>query len=432
MKTQRKSRQDTSQQNGTWVAPLTVSPATLPAPPGWQWHLLRDLARLESGHTPSRYRPDWWGGDIPWLALPDIRKLDGQVVHATTEYTNKDGIANSSARILPAGTVCLSRTASVGFVTKLGRPMATSQDFVNWVCGPDLDPDFLLHLLIAARDCIREQSSGAIHKTVYVPTVKAFRVCAPPLAEQKRIAGILKEQMAAVERARAAAQAQLEAAQSLPAAYMREVFDSAQARKWPRVGLKVIASIRGGVQKTPARNPVSFHRPYLTVRNVQRGYLDLSQLERFELSLVELDTLRLQRGDLLIVEGNGSLNHIGRNAIFEGDIEDCVHQNHIIRVRLDSSRASPRFVSRYLNSPAGMAQMIEKAQTTSGLFSLSAEKVSGLTVPLPPIDVQDDVLRSITEELAVSDRLIAKVTEQIEFVDGLSSAFLRQAFRGKL
>lgn len=119
--------------------PLSTG-SSITTPPGWRWHRLLDLARLESGHTPGRKRPEWWGGEVPWLAPPDIRRLDCREAHETLERTNADGLANSSARMLPPGTVCLSRTASVGFVTILGREMATSQDFVNWICGPELDP----------------------------------------------------------------------------------------------------------------------------------------------------------------------------------------------------------------------------------------------------------------------------------------------------
>ena len=118
----------------------------------FRWIRLKDVARLESGHTPSRRRPEWWGGDVPWLALPDIRKLHGKYAYETAENTNDAGLANSSARLLPIGTVCVSRTASIGFVTLLGRPMATSQDFCNWICDPDrLDPDFLMYAFMAAQ-----------------------------------------------------------------------------------------------------------------------------------------------------------------------------------------------------------------------------------------------------------------------------------------
>src|SRR5439155_1330918 len=134
--------EDTTQMPKGW-RPLAVGPTPSFAPLGWAWHTLTDLARLETGHTPSREHPEWWQGSIPWIALPDIRKLDGKIAFEASEYTNAEGIANSSARVLPAATVVLSRTASVGFVTIMGREMATSQDFVNWVCGPELDPHFL-------------------------------------------------------------------------------------------------------------------------------------------------------------------------------------------------------------------------------------------------------------------------------------------------
>jgi len=207
------------------ITPLAVSGEHLPAPKGWRWISLTDVTRLESGHTPSRYHPEWWGGDIPWLALPDIRALDGKVALETTERTNPEGIAHSSARLLPTGTVCLSRTASVGFVTILGRPMATSQDFVDWVCGPELHSPFLAFLLRASREYIRSLSSGAIHKTVYMPTVKAFRVCIPKLDEQVRIANDLQQKQEATDSMLQALEVQKGTIESLPAALLRRAFN---------------------------------------------------------------------------------------------------------------------------------------------------------------------------------------------------------------
>lgn len=163
-----------------------VAAATDPIATGWEWVMLGEVARLESGHTPSRRRPEWWGGDVPWIALPDIRALDGREALATSEQTNALGLAHSSARLLPAGTVVLSRTASVGFVTVMGVPMATSQDFVNWVPGAKLRPWYLAHALIASRDYVRGLSEGAIHKTIYMPTLKGLRIRLPDIAQQDR------------------------------------------------------------------------------------------------------------------------------------------------------------------------------------------------------------------------------------------------------
>lgn len=200
-----------------------LAPST-PTKPGWKWHRLTSLARLATGHTPSRRCPEYWNGDIPWIQLPDIRALDGRVAMDTSEHTNALGIENSAAVRLPAGTVCLSRTASVGFVTIMGREMATSQDFVNWVCGPDLDPSFLMHLFIACRKPIRDLGSGAVHHTIYFPTVEQFSVCVPDPATQRRLAAELTQRLAAAERVIARCREELAAIEALPASLLRDAF----------------------------------------------------------------------------------------------------------------------------------------------------------------------------------------------------------------
>lgn len=191
---------------------------------GWHWHRLQQLAKLESGHTPSRKMPEWWGGDIPWLALPDIREADGKVIADTREHTNEKGVANSSARLLPKDTVALSRTASVGFVARFGRPMATSQDFANWICGRELDPGFLVHALRYSRPYLLTTASGAIHKTIYMNVLEDLRIFCPPLETQHRIAVELAEQLTAIDEARAAALRRVTAAEALEAALLREHF----------------------------------------------------------------------------------------------------------------------------------------------------------------------------------------------------------------
>ena len=170
---------------------LSVGMPDKPAPEGWRWTRLTDVARLETGHTPSRKRPEYWEGEIPWIGIKDATGNHGRKIHDTIQHTNQLGIANSSARILPENTVCLSRTASVGYVVVMGRPMATSQDFVNWVCSENLDSQFLKYVLLGERSAFLRFASGTTHQTVYFPEVKAFHVCLPPLPEQRAIAHIL-------------------------------------------------------------------------------------------------------------------------------------------------------------------------------------------------------------------------------------------------
>ena len=170
---------------------LSVGKPYKSIPETWSWTRLTDLARLESGHTPSRRRPEYWGGEIPWIGIRDATSNYGRTIYDTQQYTNQLGIDNSSARVLPEGTVCLSRTASVGYVVVMGRPMATSQDFVNWVCGDGINNHFLKYVLIAERESLNMFSMGTTHQTIYYPEVKAFHVALPPRDEQDAIVGLL-------------------------------------------------------------------------------------------------------------------------------------------------------------------------------------------------------------------------------------------------
>src|SRR5665213_845922 len=93
-------------------------------PSGWTWALLSDLADLGTGHTPSRKHAKYWGGNIPWIGVRDAGRHHGGTINETMQHVTQLGLANSSARLLPKETVCLSRTASVGYVVVMGKPMA--------------------------------------------------------------------------------------------------------------------------------------------------------------------------------------------------------------------------------------------------------------------------------------------------------------------
>ena len=159
-------------------------------PADWKLVTLTKVAKLESGHTPSREHPEYWGGNIPWLSLGDTNALDVLEVDQTAECITVNGIANSSARILPKDTVAFSRTATVGKATRLKRPMATSQDFANWICGPDLLPSYLVQVFRhMQREWLRLQE-GSTHQTIYMPVFKRLQILLPPIDEQKRIADV--------------------------------------------------------------------------------------------------------------------------------------------------------------------------------------------------------------------------------------------------
>ena len=164
---------------------------TIPA--SWQVTAITAVARLESGHTPSRKKLEYWGGDIPWISLGDVSDLNLRGKVGSKEMISKQGEEKSSARLLPAGTVVLSRTASVGRVATMGCSMATSQDYVNFVCGPDLRPDFLYFYFRALKPYWEFIAEGGGVRTIYYPFFKVLQVPVPPLPIQDEILKALSE-----------------------------------------------------------------------------------------------------------------------------------------------------------------------------------------------------------------------------------------------
>jgi len=152
-------------------------------------------------------------------------------------------------------------------------------------------------------------------------------------------------------------------------------------------------------------------------------------MKRFELFEGDLERFRLVDGDILIVEGNGSATEIGRCAVWAGEIDDCVHQNHIIRCRPVMLELTP-YVSRYLNSPGGIRMMQALAITTSGLYSLSVGKIRTIAIPLPPLAEQHRIVAKVDELMAICDGLEAQLATGQTERSRLLEALIHEALEG--
>ena len=177
-------------------------------------------------------------------------------------------------------------------------------------------------------------------------------------------------------------------------------------RDWVWTSVDRVAEVQGGIQKQPKRAPKQNSHPFLRVANVLRGRLDLSDVHQIELFGDELDRLRLRRGDLLVVEGNGSPTEIGRMAVWNAEIEGCVHQNHLIRIR-PHNEIIPEFVAYYWNSLEGSSSVTEVASSTSGLYTLNVGKIKQLCVPIAPIAEQRRIVAKLDELFSDLDAGVA-------------------------
>ncbi len=208
----------------------------------------------------------------------------------------------------------------------------------------------------------------------------------PAVAEQRRIAAIL-DQADALRAQRQQALAELE---KLAQAVFVEMFGDTvtNSMEWPFLPIGKLSDVQGGLQVTSARKELPIEAPYLRVANVHRGYLLLDEIKTIRATPAEVARTTLCTHDLLVVEGHGNPEEIGRAALWSGELRSCVHQNHLIRVRFDNSKVDPVYACTYLNSTGGRRHLLRAGKTTSGLNTISVSNVREAPVALPPVELQ--------------------------------------------
>jgi type I restriction enzyme S subunit len=192
-----------------------------------------------------------------------------------------------------------------------------------------------------------------------------------------------------------------------------------------------IGNITGGITKNSKRNALQKKLPYLRVANVYANELALDDVSEIGVEENEIERALLKKGDLLVVEGNGSADQIGRVAIWDGSISPCLHQNHIIKVRFDPPEVA-KYVLYWLLSKDGREQITRVASSTSGLYTLSLSKVSSLPIPLPPLDEQRRIVAEVERRLSVVREVESAVEAGLARAARLRQAILRSAFEGRL
>jgi type I restriction enzyme S subunit len=150
------------------------------------------ILRVESGGTPSTSVDEYWDGDVPWLTPKEITgNSDGLFVSRTERSITQIGLASSAAKLMPAGTVMLSKRAPVGAVAVNAVPMATNQGFLNFRCGPRIRPLYLAFWLRANKPYLDKVANGSTYPELYQNDLFEFEISVPPPEVQDQILAIL-------------------------------------------------------------------------------------------------------------------------------------------------------------------------------------------------------------------------------------------------
>jgi type I restriction enzyme S subunit len=405
---------------------LAVGMPSIAPPARWRWSPLSSIARLESGHTPSRKHPEYWGGPIPWISIQDARESHGRRIDSTLEHTNDVGIANSSARILPKNTVCLSRTASVGYVVVMGRPMATSQDFVNWVCTDQLNPDFLKYVFIAEGKELLRFASGSVHQTIYFPAAKAFHICHPSAAEQSSIVAILDQASEGIAAAKANAENNLENARAIFDGQLQSVFTQG-GEEWVEttIGEQIrFIDYRG---KTPVKTAHGIR--LITAKNVKMGFLQDKPME-----YIAADNYRTwmtrgipEKGDVLFTTEAPLANVAQLDTA-----EKVAFAQRIIIMQTKAETLDSTFL-KYLLLSQPIQHRIRTRGTGATVQGIKASLLKTIEISFPRSLVEQKRLVTKLEGLRDETQRLASIYERkLAALDALKKSLLHCAFMGEL
>jgi type I restriction enzyme S subunit len=419
-------------------------------PVGWARVALQDAAHVRLGrqrspknHVGPNMRPYLRAANVGWsgLLLDDVNMMNFSEDEASTYE-------------LVSGDVVMSEASgSIGEVGKPGvwRGQIPGCCFQNTLIRIRsrgvIDPDFLAHRLrleaLLARWADGTARGVGIHH-LGSTRLAVWEIELPPAREQSRIVAELERRLSHIDAAVAGLRI---AAKRLSAARDSVLWSAviphttAQSKDdglpslpagWAWSVLGDVADVAGGVTKDSKKqdDPTFVEVPYLRVANVQRGFLDLTQVTNIRVSPEKAQALRLVDGDILFNEG-GDRDKLGRGWVWEGQIADCIHQNHVFRARLREPRLHPKFVS-WVGNTFGRRWFEAAGKQTTNLASINMTALRTFPVPLPPAGLVVGLVAETERRLSLIDAAERIVAANLRRAAQLRKSLLFAAFSGQL
>lgn len=392
-----------------------------------------DLAQQIRGVTYSKSEAA--GAHAPGF-LPVLRA--GNITNHGLTYTDlvfvPESRVNPRQKIRRHDVLIAASSGSLDVVGKAGKAQADFNGGFGAFCkvlrpNERVDPNYFAHFFKTAnyRRTISSLAAGANINNLRSQHLDDLEIPLPSIVEQRRIAAIL-DQADAMRVKRREALAHLD---DLTQSIFLDMFgdsSTTNGHDWDLKTIGAVSDIQGGLTVNSARKTNPIEVPYLRVANVHRGRLELAQIKSLRATEREIDRTRLQVGDLLVVEGHGNADEIGRGALWDGSIDGCVHQNHLIRVRFDRRSVLPVYGSAFINSQAGRRHLLRAGKTTSGLNTISVSDVRSTPIVTPPVRLQEAFVHRLDEILSLQ----ALQKQAATHLDSLFASLQSRAFSGEV
>lgn len=389
---------------------------------------LGDVCQTFTGGTPSRTKPQYFGGGIPWVKITDM--LQGTVL-ATDESLSDDGIANSSAKVLPVGTVLISIFATIGRTAVLGIEAATNQAIAGVIPKDtqQLQSDYLRYFLDSKHSELNRVARGVAQPNINQGILKGLEIPIPPLSEQRRIVDILSRAEGIVRLRR---EAEKKAAELIPGIFLEMFGDPAtNQRGWPRDQLGgLLSNIDSGI------SPRCHDRKKT---NGEWGVLRLSALTGGEYNEAEHKTLpeeieatpsiEVKAGDVLVSRKN-TYELVGTCSYVWETVGHMLLPDLIFRLKIrDAQKLHPIYLWVLLGLPAKRSQIKQLASGSAGSMpNISKQRLMTLPVELPPIGHQVCFSEAVAQIRGIRIQQAAATAKAQATFDAL----LAQAFSASL
>lgn len=402
-------------------------------PDAWDCVRIASVARLESGHTPSRMKPSYWDGSVQWVSLHDTGQLAGRDISATVKTITEEGLNNSSARLLPPGTVVFSRTATVGKSTVMAKSMATSQDFANYICGPDLHNHYLVYLFRSMGRTWQRLMAGSIHNTIYMPVFKALQIPLPPLSEQRAIAAALSD----VDALLGGLERLIAKKRDLKQAAMQQLL-TGQTRlpgfhgEWEVKCLgDHVRFLRNGVNSRAELTGES------SLKYLHYGDIHVSSQTRLDLRITAMPGLlsaraqrldRLADGDVVFVDASEDLIGVGKSVELTGiSNKEVVAGLHTIAARFDNTVLADGFKAFLQFCPAFRGHLLRLAAGTK-VYATTRSHIASVEMPLPSATEQT----AIATVLSDMDAELSALEARRDKTRALKQAMMQELLTGRV
>lgn len=266
---------------------------------------LEEVAQVFGGGTPSRQEPSYFGGGIAWATPTDVTGLNDLYLRSTRESVTEAGLRNSSTKLLPAGAVLLTSRATIGFTAVADILVCTNQGFVNFVCGPELVPEFLAFWLRTQKAKMLQHAGGTTFKEIARGVIRRFEIAYPSIQEQRRIVDLLTRAEGIVRLRREAA---AKAAELIPALFIHQFGDPAtNPMGWPQCTLGDVVNIASG--GTPSKARPDFWEgdlPWVSPKDMKRTVI-VDAIDHISPKVVEETNLKLVPKDAVLIVVRGMI-----------------------------------------------------------------------------------------------------------------------------